>query len=228
MNTKEVIKISNLAFSYAEDPVIHNLNFSVRKGELVLITGENGSGKSTLLKLILGEYKPVAGSIHLMGTEVGTQTDFSSIGYVPQSQTVTRMGFPITCLELVVLNLSQDFGWIKIPRAAHKRRGLEMLKRLGLEEYWNTPMKELSGGLRQRVMIARALINNPSLLILDEPTSGIDQGKKVHFLGLIQKLNQELHIPIILVTHELGFIQENLKFNKIYRMENGGLNHVAI
>ena len=222
------IAVNNLSFGYTEDKVIDKLNFIVEKGELIVIVGENGSGKSTLLKLILGELKPQSGSIKLMGKELEELSDFQAVGYVPQMNVVNKIPFPITCLELVTLNLYNDFGLIKIPKKYHREKGREILHRMGLGEYINTPFNELSGGLQQRVMIARAMINNPKIMILDEPTSGVDKESKDNFIDLIQELNHKYNITVVLVTHEIDWIKEHLELDHIYRIENGGLKNVRI
>ena len=97
-----------------------------------------------------------------------------------------------------------------------------------MQEYIHTPFNQLSGGFKQRAMIARAMINNPKILILDEPTSGVDQKSKVSFLNLIEKMNKEKSITIIIVTHETSLVQEYLKIDKIYKVQEGNLNNVTI
>lgn len=224
----ESIAVNNLSFGYTEHKVIDKLNFTVAKGELIIIVGENGSGKSTLLKLILGELKPQSGSVRLMGKKLEELNNFQEIGYVPQMNVVNKIPFPITCLELVTLNLYNDFGLIKIPKREHRKKGREILHRMGLDEYINIPFNELSGGLQQRVMIARAMINNPKIMILDEPTSGVDEESKDNFIDLIQELNYEYNITVILVTHEIDWVKERLELDHIYRIEDGGLKDVGI
>lgn len=226
--TTKILSIEKLDFSYTEDPLIRDLDFAIHTGELALIIGENGSGKSTLLKLILGELSPKAGQITVLGQPLETIKDFHAIGYVPQVHSVNTIAFPITCLEMVVLNLNKQFGWLKIPRRKHKARAIASLKKMGLDAYIHTPFKELSGGLQQRVMIARAMIHEPQLLILDEPTAGVDQESKLQFMELLKQLNQEEGISIILVSHELSFLQEELQLDSYYHMDQGGLNLVTI
>ncbi|MDO5725577.1 MAG: metal ABC transporter ATP-binding protein [Tissierellia bacterium] len=222
------IEVKNLNFGYTQDLVLKNLNFEVDEGELVTVVGVNGSGKSTLMKVMLGELKPLSGTVRLMGKDPMTMSSFKEVGYVPQSNVVNQIAFPITCIELVVLNLYEDFGLIKIPKKKHKQKAIDILKRLDLEEYINVPFNELSGGLQQRVMIARAMVNDPSILILDEPTAGVDDKSKGMFFDLIEKLNEEFNISIVLVTHELDLVREHLNLDNIYRIVNGELKNVAI
>lgn len=222
------INIRELQFSYHSEPLIRGVNLSVDKGDIVMIFGENGSGKSTLLKLLLGELKPEKGEITLFDKKLGESDLFKEIGYVPQVQNFNQVTFPITVLELVVLSLYREFGMIKIPRKKHREKAKEMLVRLGLEKYIKTPFNELSGGLKQRTMIARALMNRPEILILDEPTAGVDRESKEEFLTLIRKLNEEEQISIIIVTHEMGLISEYIKNLRIYEMKEGRLENAAV
>lgn len=224
----ESIVVSNLNFGYTEDKVINNLNLKINKGELVVIVGENGSGKSTLLKLLLGELKSQSGDIELLGKNIDKLHNFSDIGYVPQMNIVNKIPFPITCLELVVLNLYEDFGFFKIPKKRHYKKARKILVDMGLKNYIKTPFNQLSGGLQQRVLISRAMINSPEVLILDEPTAGVDEESKYQFFEIIEELNKKYDMTVILVTHEVDSAKENLKLHNIYNIENGGLKNVAI
>lgn len=219
---KEVlIKAENLYFSYQQDYVLKDLNFEMNKGELVVIVGGNGSGKSTFLKLVIGELSG-EGKLEVLGKELQEGRDYREIAYVPQNQNVNQIAFPLTCREMLVLNLYRDMGIVKIPRRAQKEKAERLLEKMGLKSYQNTPFNELSGGLQQRVMISRALINNPKLLILDEPTSGIDKDSKEEFLYLLQKLNDE-GVAIVLVTHELELVKNYLKADRLLEMNEGRL-----
>lgn len=222
------IKLENVEFGYTSEKIIKNVSLDINQGSLVSISGENGSGKSTLLKLILGQLKADSGTIKLLDKDINTLSSFKYIGYLPQIQNFNDVNFPITARELVVLNLYEDFGIFKIPKKIHKEKAEKILREMGLEDYINTPFNELSGGFKQRAMIARAMINNPKILILDEPTSGVDQKSKISFLELISDMNKEKSITIVIVTHETNLIQNHLKLDKIYKMEEGNLIDVTI
>ena len=224
----ESVVVDNLSFGYTDSRVIDNLSLKVDSGELIVVVGENGGGKSTLLKLILGELKPKLGSIKLLGKDIDSLNSFKDIGYVPQMNIVNKIPFPITCLELVVLNLYEDFGFIKVPKKRHLKKAKEILLSMGLEKYIDTPFNELSGGLQQRVLISRAMINSPEVLILDEPIAGVDGESKIHFFEIIQELNKKHNMTVILVTHEVDSAKANLKLHNIYNLENGGLRNVGI
>lgn len=222
------IEIKDLEFGYRQESLLRGIHLSVRKGDVVMIVGENGSGKSTLLKLLLGELNAQKGSIKLFGRGLSSNSSFKEVGYVPQVQSFNQVTFPITVLELVVLSLYREFGPIKIPRKKHREKAIELLKKMGLEKYIHTPFNELSGGLKQRTMITRALMNKPEILILDEPTAGVDKESKKEFLNLIEKLNKEQHITILIVTHEAGLMKEHITNTRIYEMREGRLEDVGI
>lgn len=217
------VTINNLNFGYNEDLVLKDLNLDIKCGEMVLILGGNGSGKSTLLKLMLGELKTNDGEIKLLDKNIKDYKSYRDIGYVPQINIVNKIAFPITCLELVTLNLYEDFGFIKIPRKIHYDKARKIMRDLGMEEYINRPVNELSGGLQQRAMIARAMINEPKILILDEPTAGVDKENKEKFIKTIVKLNKEKNITVVMVTHEIKEIEAMNIDRTQYEMIEGRL-----
>lgn len=221
----DAIKVSNLVFGYNAMPVLKDLSFSIPEGDLCCITGENGSGKSTLMKLILGELKGYKGSISLFGKAMKEYNDLTWIGYVPQASVMNKVAFPTTCREIVVQGLYKQFGIVRIPRKKHYKVAEQALAKMDLERYARVPFNQLSGGLQQRVMICRALINDPKLLILDEPTAGVDKESKESFLGLLNKINQEQKITCLLVSHEYQLVSERLKLDSTYRIEDGRIAH---
>lgn len=222
------IDIKNLKFSYIADEIIlDSIDFEVSEGEFAVIIGGNGSGKSTLIKNILGELKPDKGEIKILGKKMNQNSDYKDLGYVPQISVVEKIAFPITVIELVVLNLYKDFGFFKYPKKEHIRKADEILKYMDLYSYRNVPINELSGGLKQRSMIARAMVHDPKILILDEPTVGVDKESKKQFLKMISKLNKEKKLTILLITHELEEVMRlgqaqslyEIKDKKLYRRE---------
>lgn len=219
----KAVSINNLNFSYSQIPVLKNCNLNVDIGEFTVILGGNGSGKSTLIKLMLGELKTNSGEIKILGKNIEDYVSFKDIGYVPQINIVNKIAFPITCLELVSLNLYEEFGLIKIPKKNHYQKAKDILKKMGMENYINTPVNELSGGLAQRAMISKAMINEPKILILDEPTAGVDKYSKDHFFETIDFLSKKFNVTIIMVTHELKEMESlNIKMTK-YEMIEGSL-----
>lgn len=223
----KAIEIKNANFSYDSDPILKDLNLTIYNKEKIAIIGGNGVGKTTLIKIIVGELKLNMGSIKIFEEDFNTSS-LKRIGYVPQSQKENLYTFPITVKELVTLQLYDSLGKFKIPKREHYNETMNLLKKMNLEKYANYPIRELSGGLRQRVVIARALMNNPDILIFDEPTSGVDESSKIQFAKTIEELNKKFDVSIILITHELDWIKNNLKLDSIYELKNGGLLDVAI
>lgn len=221
-----IIDVSNLNFGYTSELVLKDVNLCVDEGQFICITGENGSGKSTLLKVLLGELKHFEGSIKLFGNPINSIKDFKDIGYVPQNSVMNKVAFPTTCREMVAINLYRSFGPVKFPGKKHFERAEKSLVDMGLEKYVRTPFNELSGGLQQRVMITRALINDPRLLILDEPTAGVDNESKVRFLDLLETVTQERNITAVLVSHELELVSRHINFDATYRINSGRIAHV--
>ena len=219
----KAISIKDLNFSYSQTPVLKNCNLNVDVGEFTVILGGNGSGKSTLIKLMLGELKKNSGEIKILGKNIEDYVSFKDIGYVPQINIANKIAFPITCLELVSLNLYEEFGFIKIPKKNHYQKAKDILKKMGMESYINTPVNESSGGLAQRAMISKAMINDPKILILDEPTAGVDKYSKDHFFETIDFLSKKFNVTIIMVTHELKEMESlSIDFTK-YEMVEGSL-----
>lgn len=219
----KAIEIKDVSFAYNKEKVLNSCNFDLEIGDFALILGGNGSGKSTLIKLMLGELKKDSGSIKVLGKNIEDYKSYKEIGYVPQINIVNKISFPITCLELVSLNLYEDFGLIKIPRKRHYQKAREVLSKMGMESYADTPVNELSGGLAQRAMISKAMINNPQILILDEPTAGVDKESKKNFFETIDILSEKFSITIVMVTHELKEMESmDLKMEK-YEMIEGRL-----
>ena len=221
-----IIDVSNLNFGYTSELVLKDVNLCVDEGQFICITGENGSGKSTLLKVLLGELKHFEGSIKLFGNPINSIKDFKDIGYVPQNSVMNKVAFPTTCREMVAINLYRSFGPVKFPGKKHFERAEKALVDMGLEKYVRTPFNELSGGLQQRVMITRAFINDPRLLILDEPTAGVDNESKVRFLDLLETVTQERNITAVLVSHELELVSRHINFDATYRINSGRIAHV--
>ena len=221
------IEIKNANFAYDRDPVLRDLNLTLMNKEKITIIGGNGVGKTTLIKVIIGELKLKSGQIKIFEEDLNINS-LKKIGYVPQSQKENLYNFPISVKELVTLQLYESMGMIKIPRKIHYDKTMELLKKMNLEKYADYPLRDLSGGLRQRVVITRALMNNPEILIFDEPTSGVDEASKRHFAKSLEDLNKNFDVSIILITHELDWVKNNLQMDKFYELKKGGLELVTV
>ena len=223
----KAIEIKNADFAYDRDPVLRDLNLTLMNKEKITIIGGNGVGKTTLIKVIIGELKLKSGQIKIFEEDLNINS-LKKIGYVPQSQKENLYTFPISVKELVTLQLYESMGMIKIPRKIHYDKTMELLKKMNLEKYADYPLRDLSGGLRQRVVITRALMNNPEILIFDEPTSGVDENSKRQFAKTIEDLNTNFDVSIILITHELDWVKNNLQMDKFYELKKGGLELVTV
>lgn len=215
----KLIEIEKLKFGYNENLILKDINLSLDKGDFAVISGENGSGKSTLIKLILGEIKKDAGEIKLFGIDMEDFKNFDKIGYVPQLNDAVKVAFPISCREYVGLNLYKEFSIFNTIKKESKTKVENIFSTLKINNLIDRPFNKLSGGQAQRVMIARAMVNSPDILILDEPTVGIDQKSKEEFLDLLVHLNRNHDISILMITHELDILGDYV--DKIFKLKDG-------
>lgn len=200
-----VIKLNNVSFSYNGTDVLENINLEVKKGDYLAVIGPNGGGKTTLLKLILGLLKPQKGSITLFDDL--PEKAARRIGYVPQQLTI-KQGFPITVLDVVLMGLTDKsrFGWGY--SSLEKENAYKSLAYVDMKDFGAKRISELSGGQKQRVFLARALVSDPELLILDEPTSSIDPHGTFCFYTFLEKLSKS--ITIIVVSHNLNLLASDI------------------
>ena len=201
-NTKQMIQLNHVKFGYSDTEVLEEINLTIHEGEYVVLTGENGSGKSTLMRLILGEMKPDEGEIILMNNDPRLK---KRIGYVSQNGISKNQSFPATVEEIMITGLYQELGLFHLPHKKHKNKIKETLRDFGMEEFLKRRIGELSGGQQQRVMIARAMIGDPKLLILDEPTAGLDPQGAKEMLELFKKF-QESGKTVIMVSHDMNHV----------------------
>ena len=202
-----MIKIKNLYFSYSNKPpyILNDINLHIEKGVYLSVIGENGSCKTTLIKLILGLLKPNLGSIEL---------NTNSIGYVPQRLDSFNSQFPITVNEV----LKTHKNTLKLDKTIDISSVLEAVN---MQSFNNKLLGMLSGGQQQRVLIARALIGNPDLLILDEPSTGVDFVNQQEIYGILKKLNKENKKTIISIEHNIDIALKNS--THILKVENGNI-----
>lgn len=213
------IEIKNLKFGYNENQILKNVNLSLDEGDFAVISGKNGSGKSTLIKLILGELKKDEGTIKLFGIDMEDFKNFDKIGYVPQVNEAIKVAFPVSAREYVGLNLYKEFSIFNTITKKSKSKIENTFSTLKIKDLIDRPFNKLSGGQAQRVMIARALVNNPDILILDEPTVGIDQKSKENFLDLLVHLNTHHNISILMITHEMDILGDYV--DKVFKLKDG-------
>lgn len=206
---KPLIEIENVSYSYGFGDVLKDVSFSIRDEDFLAIIGPNGSGKTTLIKIILGLLKPRAGGVKIMGKSVDDYFEWDRIGYVPQKATHIDSMFPVSVKEVVAMEMLSSR---RIPRQPSEieKQIIKALRQVGMEEYKTRRIGNLSAGQQQRVFIARALANQPKILILDEPTTGVDVKTQEHFYDMLHRLNGEEGITIVLITHEVGIINRHV------------------
>ncbi|HEX2579333.1 MAG TPA: ABC transporter ATP-binding protein [Rhabdochlamydiaceae bacterium] len=198
------IKSNNLFFQYEETPILENVSLVIAPGEFVGIFGPNGGGKTTLLKLLLGFLKPQKGSVEILGES--TKFVREKMGYVPQISHLDRQ-FPITVLEVVMMGCLDKSPYRSYTKDA-KEKAREALKNVGMLDFQNHSFGTLSGGQAQRVLIARALVSKPSILLLDEPTASVDAAAEETIYNLLQQLKGTM--TIVMVTHDLQVMMQKV------------------
>ncbi len=195
----KAVDVSHLSFGYSTDHVLRDINFHIDKGQFFAIIGPNGGGKSTLLKLLLGLLEPQEGTIRIYGED----PPCPKIAYVPQNLVLDRQ-FPITALEVVLGARSRNLSFLGRYRAEDIDCARSALEQTGVLEYESDLFGTLSGGISQRVLVARALASNPSILLLDEPTSCTDKNAESNLLEIIDQLKSST--TILMVTHHVEVI----------------------
>ncbi|MBR1680059.1 MAG: metal ABC transporter ATP-binding protein [Bacilli bacterium] len=204
------IEVSHLSLGYDHQIVISNLSFSIEQGDFVCIVGPNGAGKSTLIKGILGLLKPMSGEVLYHGLKQ------NFIGYMPQESKIDKH-FPASVEEIVLsgtLNQSRTFSFYS---KEDRKRVEEVLNLLGIASLKNAHFPDLSGGQRQKVLLARSLCASTKLLILDEPSNNLDSTSKQELYQILKSLNQNKGMTILMITHDLD--HHNLIGNKILSLE---------
>jgi zinc/manganese transport system ATP-binding protein len=195
-----------LTAGYGAEPAVEGVTFRVEPGDFVGVVGPSGSGKTTLLRAILGDLRIYSGHVIVNGHRAGSGKQ--RVGYVPQLETVD-WNFPVTAREVVEMGVTSRRLWLPRPGRAERARVREIMERLGIGELANRHIRQLSGGQQQRVFIGRALAAEPDLLLLDEPTSGVDIRTRDDVLHLLDELNHQ-GMTVILTTHELNAVAAHL------------------
>ena len=190
--------------SYYNKWVLKSIYLKCYQGEIYGIVGPNGGGKSTLLKVILGLVRPQKGVVKLFGHNPDKHNRLE-VGYLPQISKADR-SFPVTALDVVLMGLYNRVGFFKQPGRKGREVAMEMLARINMADHAEKPFGMLSGGQQQRVHIARALSSKPRLLVLDEPSTGVDSVAQEDFYELLAKFRDEMNISIIMVSHDIGVI----------------------
>ena len=191
-----LFEVKNLTLGYEKENVIENISFTVNEKDFIIIVGKNGAGKSTLIKGILGLIKPKSGSINF-----DKSLNQKLIGYMPQETKVSQ-SFPASVMEIVLSGRINKMGLRPFYNKEDKAKAIDALKILNIYDIKNKSFQELSGGQRQKTLLARSLCATDKLLILDEPSNNLDQTSREEFYLLLMKLNKELGITIIMISHD--------------------------
>ena len=215
----KILEVNNLCFSYPDREILKDLSFCVEEGDFLCVTGTNGTGKSTLLKLILNFLSPDSGEIKIQGTPSNKLKNCGDIAYVSQKATAFNRDFPATAEEIVGLGLSGRIGLFRKLNKEHKKLVADTLERVGMSDFAKKQAGMLSGGQQQRIFIAKALISQPKILFLDEPTVGIDVEAVDSICCLLGKLNKN-GLTIVMVTHDISSTIYHA--NKVLRISENG------
>ncbi len=202
--TSTAISIKDLTVAFDKKPVLWDIDLDIPKGALTAIVGPNGAGKTTLLKAALGILKPTAGRVDIFGQPLERQR--SQIAYVPQRNSVD-WDFPTTVLDVVLMGTYGDLGWIKRPGKKEKSRAIKALEQVGMQTFSDRQINQLSGGQQQRVFLARALVQNASIYVMDEPFVGVDAVTEKAIVTLLKTLRDQ-DKTVIVVHHDLQTIRE--------------------
>lgn len=205
-HTKNIIEVEHVSFAYDRRTVLQDVSFNVHLGDYLGVVGPNGGGKTTLIKIILGLLPNYSGSIKLFGQDIRSFKDHSKIGYVPQKVTNFDVNFPATVEEIVAMGRYGRIGLFHFPSAKDKKIVDAAIDKVGMSNFKHSLIGNLSGGQQQRVFIARALAAEPEVIILDEPTVGVDPETQKTFYALLKELNTQMNLTLILVSHDLDVV----------------------
>lgn len=197
---QNIIEIKNMTFAYDREPVLEKVNLHVKKGDYLAILGPNGAAKSTLVKLMVGLLRPQKGVIKLLGEDIASFKNWDKVGYMAQQAQDVNISFPATVEEVVSSGYYEGIG--NFNKNNRKKAVKTVLSKLEIENLAQRLIGNLSGGQRQKVFLAKAIVKRPEIIFLDEPTSGIDVNYQKDFYKLIKKLNDE-NVTIVMVTHDI-------------------------
>ena len=192
---KPLVTFDRVTLGYGKTPIVPNLSFEIPEGDFLGMVGPNGAGKTTVLRAILGTLKPMQGAI--------TRAPRLRFGYVPQRDQVDY-GFPLKVIDVVLMGRYDRIGLGRRPSANDKKLACDALEHVGIRDLAEEHLTSLSGGQKQRTLIARALVGDPNILVLDEPTTGMDLVSTTQILGLVRALHEKDGLTVIMVSHALN------------------------
>lgn len=198
------LSVYDLTVAYHRKPVIWDVSFDIPPGKLVGIVGPNGAGKSTLIKAIMGLIPKASGRVQIFGKPY--QKNRHRVGYVPQRESVD-WDFPVDALDVVTMGLYKEIGWCLPVRKKHRVRAMEALDRVGIADYAHRQISQLSGGQQQRTFLARALVQNADLYLMDEPFAAVDAATEKAIVQILQEMKQDGKTALV-IHHDLQTVPE--------------------
>jgi ABC-type Mn2+/Zn2+ transport system ATPase subunit len=215
-----IITLDNLAIGYDGQVVLSGISLAIARDSFTALLGANGTGKSTLLKTLLGLQPPVSGKI-----QIGAAGVKPVFGYVPQAIQFDPL-YPLTGFDVALMGTFQRVGPMKFPSRAEKDFVHDCLRATAADEFAKKKFSQLSGGQKQRVLIARALATKPDILVLDEPTAGVDVAATHSLLEFISQIHAERNLTVLLVTHDLPLVRKHAQ--QIIWLHNGAVLHGTV
>ena len=216
-----MVSLRNVNFGYGDVPCLEQADVDIFSGEFVTISGQNGAAKTTMLKLMLGLLKPWSGTVEL--ARHNAEGSKLAIGYVPQQIAAFNGAFPSTVTEFVRSGRHARGSWLRRLDQEDRRVTENAIRQVGMWEFRHRKIGELSGGQKQKICIARALAQEPDLLVLDEPTTGMDQESRLGFYRLLQAQVKDYGRTVVMVTHNLSEMTDFLdRCITLERKEDGG------
>ena len=206
-----IIMVRGLGFDYGDGWVFHKLDLDIAEGDFVAVIGANGAGKSTLLKMLAHAMPPTIGEIYYYGRPIENFKEWYKIGYVPQNPMKMQRAFPISVEEVVSLGLINSGSLLRSFGTQERRAVEKALYDFQLEELRHRKIGELSGGQQQRVFLARAMVHQPEILLLDEPATGIDTASKIALYAKLKDINREQGVTIVMISHDLELAADAAK-----------------
>ncbi len=201
----QVVVCDNVRFSYNETPVLNGVDFAVERGQFVGLIGPNGCGKSTIMRLLLGLIEPTLGSVRILGERPVAAVRRGDVGYVPQRDSFHR-GFPISVLDVVLMGRAGRIGLGHRPCRHDREKSIAALERLGLGGWETRRFGELSGGQQRMVLLARALGQEPRVLLMDEADTGLDELRRRKIYSELDRIREERDLTIVAVSHQLDLL----------------------
>ncbi len=220
--TNIALSIKDLTIAYNEKPALWDIDLDIPKGALTAIIGPNGAGKTSLIKATLGIIKPIAGRIDIFGQPMKRQR--SQIAYVPQRNSVD-WDFPTNVLDVVMMGTYANLGWFQRPKKTEKDHAMNALKEVGMQDFADRQIGQLSGGQQQRVFIARALVQNASIYLMDEPLIGVDAITERAIIKLLKQLRDQMK-TVIVVHHDLQTVSDYFDYAFLLNVRQIGFGKV--